>query len=53
MDNVIYDLCAGKLAHRSYKWENFNEKNQMAICNDGICDSWCSLYSFHSKERKK
>ena len=47
MDNVIYDLCAGKLAHRSYKWENFNEKNQMAICNDGICDSWCSLYSFH------
>ena len=53
MDNVIYDLCVGKLAHRSYKWENFNEKNQMAICNDGICDSWCSLYSFHSKERKK
>lgn len=26
MDNVIYDLCVGKLAHRSYKWENFNEK---------------------------
>ena len=41
MDNVIYDLCAGKLAHRSYKWENFNEKNDcLSAPTQSLAQKW-------------